>query len=204
MHDGGCTLRNAHGDGAADSDCVLYSSDGQTCDCAQYSGITRSADAQLRTRRVHPFARGDIVEVRGVVGSDAPLINRRHAVGTVSGTGTTGNNLVTFEPPLNLTGRAFDASRATVARINAGQVPRARRSRWATASASRAPGSVFGSEADAFDEGRREQFMDNVLAFALRVNTSEAHAASEGTTRRAEAWTAPPAGGEPAEPALGV
>ena len=183
VHDGGCTLRNAHGDGAADSDCVLYSSDGQTCDCAQYSGITRSADAQLRTRRVHPFARGDVVEVRGVVGSDAPLINRRHAVGTVSGTGTTGNNLVTFEPPLNLTGCAFDASRATVARVNAGQACRAESAALALGDGERVAGAgfcVFGSEEDGFDEGRREQFMDNVLAFALRVNTSEAHAASEG------------------------
>ena len=175
VHDGGCTLRNAHGDGASDSDCVLYSSDGQTCDCAQYSGITRSADAQLRTRRVHPYARGDVVEVRGVVGPDAPLINKRHAVGTVSGTGSSGNNLLTFEPPLNLIGRAFDASRATVARVNAGQECRAE-SADAHGAGQRTHGAgfcVFGSEADAFDEDRREQFMDNVLAFALRVNTSE-------------------------------
>jgi hypothetical protein len=101
----------------------------------------------------------------------------------VSGTGTTGNNLVTFEPPLNLTGRAFDASRATVARINAGQACRAESAALALGDGERVAGAgfcVFGSEADAFDEGRREQFMDNVLAFALRVNTSEAHAASEG------------------------
>lgn len=181
VHDGGCTLGNPHNDGAGDSDCVLYSSDGQTCDCAQYSGITRSDDAQLRTRRVHPFARGDVVEVRGVVGSDAALINKRHAIGTVSGTGTTGNNLLTFEPPLNLTNRAFDASRAVVARVNGGDSCRAE-SAGVVGAGERAHGSgfcVFGSEADAFDERRREQFMDNTLAFALRVNTTEGWVAYE-------------------------
>lgn len=176
VHDGGCTVGNPHNDGAGDSDCVLYSSDGQTCDCAQYSGITRSGDAQLRTRRVHPFKRGDVVEVRGVVGSDASLINKRHAVGTVSGTGTTGNDLLTFEPPLNLTNRAFDASKAVVSRVNGGDSCRAESAGEMLGFGERAHGAgfcVFGSEADAFDEERREQFMDNTLAFALRVNTTE-------------------------------
>ena len=171
IHDGGCTLSNVQNHGSTDSDCVLYSSDGVTCSCADYSGITHSTDAQVRTRRVHHFVVGDVVELKGVTGSDADLLNKRHTVGTVSGTGSSGTNLLTFEPPLDLVGRAFDARDATVTRINGGQECRA--SNVDTPGSFGANYCISGSEDTDFrDENRVEQYMDNVLAFALRVNNT--------------------------------
>ena len=128
-YDGGCTeeLRRR----AAPRDCVTLSDNG-VCDCAHYSGVTKTtASAELRTRRTHTFQPGDLVIVQGVTGPDASLLNKQHTVGAVraSGSGAVsrtdagvsrgdGNDIITFYPPLDLRGRSFDASQAVVGRAN--------------------------------------------------------------------------------------
>jgi hypothetical protein len=185
VHDGGCTLGNIQNDGPSESDCVFYSNASLSCDCAAYSGITRGGDARVRTRRVHPFVPGDLVVLRGATGDDADLLNKAHAVGTVSGTGgvSSGNDLFTFEPPLNLTDRSFDARFVSVGRINKGQECRAASAGMAAGGGGPPHGSgfcVFGSESsNFFEENRREQYMDNVLAFAFVVNASSGTPAIE-------------------------
>ena len=119
IHDGGCTMGGFQRDLAAASDCVRLSPGG-VCDCAAYSGITKATDAVVKVRRVHSFSPGDLIIIQGVTGLDAGLLNKQHAVGTVSGTGTGGNDMLTFEPPLDLTGKVFDASVAVLGRVNIG------------------------------------------------------------------------------------
>ena len=75
---------------------------------------------------MHHFVAGDIVEVTGVTGSDSSLLNKRHTIGVVSGTGASGSNLLTFEPPLGLVGKTFDARDAVVAQIARATMPRRR------------------------------------------------------------------------------
>ena len=135
VHDGGCTEGLAADSSA---DCVTLSDNG-VCDCAHYSGVTKTtASAELRTRRTHTFQPGDLVIVQGVTGPDASLLNKQHTVGAVraSGSGAVsrtdagvsrgdGNDIITFYPPLDLRGRSFDASQAVVGRANIGNECRA-------------------------------------------------------------------------------
>ena len=148
--------------------------------------ITRSADAQLRTRRVHPIARGDIVEVRGVV---EPGRSSHQPRGTPSGrrerhghdrelAGDPRRVRCRPEPP-----RARRA-RATVARINAGQACRAESAALALGDGAR---HRRGRRVLRVRVRRRSVRRRPARAVGrttcwrpLRANTSEAHAASEG------------------------
>ena len=123
---------------------------------------------------MHHFVAGDIVEVTGVTGSDSSLLNKRHTIGVVSGTGASGTNLLRFEPPLGLVGKTFDARDAVVA-----QIARARQCRAAGASRCVYQDAVELLNGDgnewsvrSVSSGGYEQSMDNILAFVLRVNTS--------------------------------
>ena len=131
IHDGGCTMGGFQRDTSAVSDCSMYTNG--VCDCATYSGITHTVDAQVRTRRVHHFKKGDLVIIQGVTGRDAHLVNKQHTVREVSSTGTSGttyggaaattgegNNLINFEPPLDLSTAVFDSRLAVVGRANIG------------------------------------------------------------------------------------
>ena len=85
VHDGGCTEGLAADSSA---DCVTLSDNG-VCDCAHYSGVTKTtASAELRTRRTHTFQPGDLVIVQGVTGPDASLLNKQHTVGAVRASGS--------------------------------------------------------------------------------------------------------------------
>ena len=225
VHDGECGKGATPNDGVT-SDCELYSPAG-ACDCAEYSGVSRNtADATMRLRRVHDFRRGDLIVVQGVTGPDASLLNKQHAVGRVSaadGPDADGHDQLTFEPPLDLRGKTFDASRALVGAASVGNACRAagekdatkhgpeyclftRDSRYHQASTdstlldhsrygaqlpgrpngarglgNTGRGATFGTSAEeggsvvptrkriAHDEGRTEQYMDNVLAFKYVV-----------------------------------
>lgn len=120
VNDGGCTMRGFQG--------VADTVTGATVpDCATYSGVTKTADAKVRTRRVHPFEKGDLVIIQGVTGADAHLLNKQHTIGSVSSTGASGNDLFTFIPPLDLSDGSleFDARFAIVGRANIGASCRA-------------------------------------------------------------------------------
>jgi len=120
VHDNGCTLQ--------------VQADGATSQCALYSGVTRTSDAQVRVRRPHDFQPGDTVIIQGVTGADAHLLNKQHTIGTVSSSGTSGltpggsaqtgdgNDRFTFDPPLDLSdlNLDFEAGVAVVGRVNIG------------------------------------------------------------------------------------
>ena len=98
VHDGGCTMGGFQRDLASVSDCSSYSGGG--CDCAVYSGVTHTVDAQVRTRRVHTLKRGDLVIIQGVTGTDAHLLNKQHTVGASTSTAR-GSLRICAQPTLN-------------------------------------------------------------------------------------------------------
>ena len=120
VNDGGCTMRGFQGD----TDEVTAAT---VPDCATYSGVTKTANAKVRTRRVHSFKMGDLVIIQGVTGKDAHLLNKQHTIGSVASTGASGNDLFTFIPPLDLSDGdvEFDARFAVVGRASIGASCRA-------------------------------------------------------------------------------
>ena len=78
VHDGGCTEGLAADSSA---DCVTLSDNG-VCDCARYSGVTKTtASAELRTRRTHVPTRRPRHRAGGPRGRTPLLLNKQHTVG---------------------------------------------------------------------------------------------------------------------------
>lgn len=106
--------------------------------CDDYGGITRTADARVRTRGCHDLQVGDLIIIEGVVGLHADLLNKMHTVGKVgcrsqavlgSDNSCPCNDEFAMEPPLNLLNPTscsgysaceFDAGNARVGRVNIG------------------------------------------------------------------------------------
>ena len=159
--------------------------------CDDYGGITRTADARVRTRGCHDFKIGDLVAIEGVTGIHADLVNKLHTIGQVgcqaqSTLGTGGpcacNDEFSMDPPLNLlnaascTGRPtceFDAGLARVGRVNIGSRCR---------SHGLADGTKHGDRYCTFSTLDRYQQGDAVLSLGSGLNTDAAGATVAATT----------------------